>query len=323
MKALVYTGIQEMTYKTDVKEPTSEFVVRVLGCGVCGTDLKTYLKGHSYFQPPCILGHEFYGEVVKTPADTGFKIGDLVVCAPYYGCGECELCQKEAGSLCQHQSYVDDGAFAEYVGISPDFIKKGVFPISQADDVYTLVEPLACVINGVKHLNICAKSRVLIVGGGPMGVLFAKLLKAKGIDLMVSEPSDTRRDLIGKMGIPCCTPAEANAAEYDNVVVAVNIKQLVEQYVKTVGDAGTVLLFGGLKSGENLDLDARSIHYRQVTLTGSYGFDIAHFREALAIIEANKDSFREMISHRMPLEEGDKAFGMLQRAEALKIVLVP
>ena len=115
MKALVYTDLQKMEYKTDYPVPNEEFLVRVMGCGVCGTDLKTYLKGHAYFQPPCVLGHEFYGEVIKTPEGLGYKNGDLVVVAPYFGCGECALCEKEAGSLCQNQSYVDYGAFAEVV----------------------------------------------------------------------------------------------------------------------------------------------------------------------------------------------------------------
>ena len=88
-------------------------------------------------------------------------------------------------------------------------------------------------------------------------------------------------------------------------------------------DAGTVLLFGGLKRGEDPAVSSHAIHYRQVSLTGSYGLDIAHFREALAMVEGNKDSFRQLITHRLPLEEGEKAFEMLQKAEALKIVLVP
>ena len=246
-----------------------------------------------------------------------------MVVAPYYGCGECDVCKKEAGSLCQNQSYVDYGAFSEYVGINPSFVKKGVFPISAADDVYTLVEPLACVINGVKHLNIYPHSKVLIVGGGPMGVLFAQLLKAKGVELAVAEPSETRRNLISSMGISCYQPDEVNGKDYDNIVIAVNRKELVEQYIEKVADAGTVLLFGGLKRGEDPAVSSHAVHYRQVSLTGTYGFDIAHFREALEMVEGNKETFRQLITHRLPMEEGEKAFGMLQRAEALKIVLVP
>ena len=72
MKALMYIGEKQLRVE-EVAKPEGEFLVRVLGTTICGTDLKTYLKGHSYFQPPCVLGHEFYGEVVKTPE--GLYIG--------------------------------------------------------------------------------------------------------------------------------------------------------------------------------------------------------------------------------------------------------
>lgn len=323
MKALVYTDLQKVEYQTDFPETKEEFVVKVLGSGVCGTDLKTYLKGHSYFKPPCVLGHEFYGEVVKTPEGTGHEVGDLVVVAPYFGCGVCSLCEKEAGSLCQNQSYVDDGAFAEFVGVNPSFVSKGVFSIDEADHVYTLVEPLACVINGVKHLNIYENSKVLIVGGGPMGVLFGLLLKAQNVDVTICEPTQMRRDMISSMGINVCVPEDVKSKYYDNVVVAVNRKELVEEYIEKVADAGTVLLFGGLAHGDNPVVSSHAIHYRQVALTGSFGLDIAHFREALEMVKENKESFRKIITHVMPLAEGEKAFEMLQKGEALKIVLVP
>ena len=98
MKALVYTGIGQLEMR-DVPDPKADFVVRVLGSGICGTDLKTFQKGHHFFPPPAILGHEFYGTVTKAPVGSGYSGGETVVVAPYAECGICPVCRAGAGTL--------------------------------------------------------------------------------------------------------------------------------------------------------------------------------------------------------------------------------
>ena len=333
MKALVYTGIKQLELK-DVPEPSSDFIVKVLGCGICGTDLKTYQKGHHLFSPPAILGHEFYGLVEKAPIGCGYLAGDKVVVAPYAECGFCDVCMRGAGSLCANKHYVEGGAFCEKVGIASDYIEQGVFHIKELDDVYTLVEPLACVLNGFEQLDLKLTSRALVVGAGPMGALFALLFRAKGIPVAVVEPSAQRRERIASWGIEAFEPGGAGHVEspsagqvekgiYDIAIIAVNKKELVSEYIKFVADAGTVLMFSGLSSDEIVAIDAYSIHYRQVSLKGSFGYALHHFKEALSLIEAHKEMFSKIITHNFPLERGKEAFEMLASGEALKIVLRP
>ena len=333
MKALVYTGIKQLELK-DVPEPSSDFIVKVLGCGICGTDLKTYQKGHHLFSPPAILGHEFYGLVEKAPIGCGYLAGDKVVVAPYAECGFCDVCIRGAGSLCANKHYVEGGAFCEKVGIASDYIEQGVFHIKELDDVYTLVEPLACVLNGFEQLDLKPTSRALVVGAGPMGALFALLFRAKGIPVAVVEPSAQRRERIASWGIEAFEPGGAGHVEspsagrvekgiYDIAIIAVNKKELVSEYIRLVADAGTVLMFSGLSSDEIVAIDAYSIHYRQVSLKGSFGYALHHFKEALSLIEAHKEMFSKIITHNFPLERGKEAFEMLASGEALKIVLRP
>ena len=333
MKALVYTGIKQLELK-DVPEPSSDFIIKVLGCGICGTDLKTYQKGHHLFSPPAILGHEFYGLVEKAPIGCGYIAGDKVVVAPYAECGFCDVCMRGAGSLCANKHYVEGGAFCEKVGIASDYIEQGVFHIKELDDVYTLVEPLACVLNGFEQLDLKPTSRALVVGAGPMGALFALLFRAKGIPVAVVEPSAQRRERIASWGIEAFEPGGAGHVEspsagrvekgiYDIAIIAVNKKELVSEYIRLVADAGTVLMFSGLSSDEIVAIDAYSIHYRQVSLKGSFGYALHHFKEALSLIEAHKEMFSKIITHNFPLERGKEAFEMLASGEALKIVLRP
>ena len=322
MKALVYTGIGQLELR-EMPAPEAEFVVKVLGCGICGTDIKTYSKGHHMFPPPAVLGHEFYGLVARTVPGSGYKIGDPVVVAPYAECGTCALCSIGAGTLCRHKSFVEGGAFCEYVGIPASYVATGVFSIPEADDAFTLVEPLACVLNGVAHLKLRPSSKVLVVGAGPMGALFALLFKARGIPVTVVEPGAMRREAVAAWGIDAREPGAAAAGDYDNIVIAVNRKELVEEYAKSVADAGAVLMFAGLGKGEAVAIDSYAIHYRAVTLSGCSGYALPHFKEALELIVEHRDIFSRVISGRMPLERGVEAFTMLQAVRALQIVLQP
>ena len=322
MKALVYTGIGHLAMQ-ERPEPEADFVVKVLGCGVCGTDLKTYLKGHHFFPPPAVLGHEFFGLVEKAPLASGYSQGDPVVVAPYAECGSCQTCRSGAGTLCKHKSFVEGGAFCEYVGIPADYVATGVFGIPEADDVFALVEPLACVLNGFDHLKLHEGSKALVVGSGPMGALFALVFRAKGIPVTVIEPGAMRREKVASWGIDAREPGTLPAGEYDNIVIAVNKKELISEYVKAVADAGTVLMFSGLSKDEIVAVEAYAIHYREVTLAGSFGYAMRHFRTALSLIKNHRKEFSQVITHRMPLEEGKAAFDLLASGQAFKIILKP
>ena len=322
MKALVYTGIGRLEMQ-DLPEPETDFVMKVSGCGICGTDLKTYLKGHHFFPPPAVLGHEFYGVVRKAPSGSGYSPGDTVVVAPYAECGLCHLCLSGAGTLCKSKSFVEGGAFCEYVGVQTDYLGTGIFRIPAEDDAYTLVEPLACVLNGFEHLSLKPGSRALVVGSGPMGALFALLFRAKGYPVTVVEPGALRRETVASWGIDVAEPGAPLDGDYDNVVIAVNKKELVSDYVRTVSDAGTVLMFSGLPKEDLVAIDAYSIHYREVSLTGSFGYAMRHFRQALSLIGEHKEEFSRVITHRLPLEEGAAAFDLLSSGKAFKIILKP
>jgi L-iditol 2-dehydrogenase len=322
MKAFMYLGIGKMELQ-DIPDPTEPFIIRVGGCGICGTDLKAYLNGHHMFTPPTILGHEFYGIVERAPDDCDFKTGEAVVVAPYVECGECRACKSGVPSLCKNKSYLKQGAFCEYVGISLDYLQKGVIRIASADDVYTLVEPLACVLNGISRLRLLPDSKVLVVGGGPMGALFALVFRERGIPVTVVEPAPARREAILGWGIDAREKRPATDGEYDNIVIAVNKKELIPEYVQHVADGGTVLIFSGLPKDEQIMIDAFSIHYREVTLTGSFGYAMPHFREALSMIEGHGREFSKIITKRLPLEEGLSAFELLASGKVFKIVLKP
>ena len=105
--------------------------------------------------------------------------------------------------------------------------------------------------------------------------------------------------------------------------MAVNKPELIAPAVAGVADNGTVHMFAGMPSGSSVTLDARAIHYRAVTLTGSSGFALAHFHRAYEIIRNNPDHYRRLITHRFPFAQGREAFAALERADAFKVLLRP
>lgn len=322
MKALMYVGERQLEVQ-EVPAPEGKFLVRVAGCAICGTDLKTYLHGHPYFKPPTILGHEFYGTVEAAPAETGYRPGDPVVVAPYGDCGACALCSRGAGELCRHKRYVSSGAFCELVEVPLDFVADGVIRLDGLDEAYALVEPLSCVLCGLDKVCMEHVRRALIVGGGPMGTLFALTLLDRGLPVEVVETNPHRRVCLTGWQIPVFDAGGVQYGDYDLIVVAVNKPELVEEAVGGVADNGTVHMFAGMPSGTAVTLDARAIHYRAVTLTGSSGFALRHFHEAYEIIHSNPDHYRKLITHRFPFEEGTEAFDTLKNGDAFKVLLRP
>ena len=323
MKALMYTGIGKLEIQ-QIERPDGPYVVRVSGCGICGTDLKTFTVGHHFFKPPTILGHESVGELVKVPEHSPYKAGDRVVVAPYFECGRCQSCVTGLPQLCSDKHFVSSGAFCEYVTL-PDEYEEGIIAIPEGSDelVYTLVEPLACVLNGIEQLRLRPSSKALVVGGGPMGVLFALYFQDIHIPVTVVEPNAYRRSLIKGWGIECIEPADADPGLYDQVIISVNQAALIADAVRRIANGGTVLVFSGLKKEDTFEADAYSIHYRQVSVTGCSGFALSHFHNAYSMIEANPAHYAKLITHRLTLEEGLEAFTMLRAGNAFKIVLQP
>jgi len=326
MKALMYTAIGKMEMQ-EVKKPEEGTIIQVKGCGICGTDLKTFLHGHPYFIPPTILGHEFYGEIVRRAPSCTYDVGDLVVVAPYYECGKCDVCRSGRPELCQEKTYVSSGAFCEYVSVPDGY--RGLFPIDKARypeetrSAFTLVEPLSCVLNGISRLHITPVSNVLIVGGGPMGILFALYFQQQGIPCSLVEPNESRRAKLKSWNLTGCTPDEVGKGTYDNIVVAVNKPELITTYMNVVKDGGVVLMFAGMPSGTTTMIDNKAIHYREVTLAGTSGFGLGNFTDSYHMVAADPRHYLKLITDTFPLEQGMEAFSILSRGEAFKIVLKP
>ncbi|MBA7563771.1 D-altritol 5-dehydrogenase [subsurface metagenome] len=320
MKSLIYQGPRKLAVKEN-PFPDQPVVVEMLASGVCGTDLKTFLHGHPMFTPPTILGHEGYGKVVKTTAKIpGIEIGSTVVIAPYMECGKCSRCVSGIPELCTEKTHAQSGYFTEYISMSEKHAGMALFNIDNDNNVYTLVEPLACVFNGIEKLGKIENT--LIVGGGIMGALFAGAFKKNGTKTKIIEVSEWKTTYLKRMGYEVLTPDELGSEErFSAVILATNILDLADIYFNRIIDGGRLLLFAGYGRGTKLEIDPFHIHYREVSVVGSFGYASNHFRDALYIISKSPESYSNLISHEFALEDAGRAFSIMEEGKVMKVVL--
>lgn len=338
MKAAVYYGPGDMRWE-EMKKPECAkdgVVVEVKACGLCGTDVKTYKRGHPMFKPPVVLGHEFAGEIVEAGDDvSGFGIGDRVVVAPYVPCGKCGMCRLGQFELCEKKVKLE-GAFTQYVMVGREVMEKGMFRIPEGMEYEeaTLVEPLACCLNALDDCNIRAGDTVLIVGAGPMGLINLELVKNSGAaKVMAAETHDGRRNKAAEMGAVAIDPASEDVAGrvmeetgglgVDVLIIAVGLVEVAEKYIPLVRKGGRVNLFGGFPAGSKLAVDPNLLHYNQVVLTGSFGFTPHYVEKALYMIYQGRMDLKGIITHRMEMSSVDKAIDLVLKQEALKVILYP
>jgi len=337
MKALKYYGPGKVELDR-LPTPTigpGELLVSVKACGICATDVKTFVRGHPKIAPGAVLGHEVVGEIIAG-GEAGFAPGDRVVIAPYAPCRSCRACRQGYFSLCDHlfESSLDPGGFAETVRVPQRIVEQGLLHLPETLDLVTatLTEPLACCLHGLEALQLQAGESLLIIGDGPMGLLQAiagRSLGAKpvilsGLTPLRLEMARTLADVV--VDISQTDLAEVVTATVpggvDKVIVSVGDVGAAQAAFPLAGKGGAINLFAGLPANTTLPLDASRIHYDEIRVLGTFGFGPAHFRQALALLTQNPTLFSRLITTTISLAEVKEALTAAARYESIKTVVV-
>ncbi len=338
MKAAVYHGPGDLRVEQMARPEVRPggALLQVSYCGLCGTDVKTYRRDHHMFPPPCVLGHEVVGRIVEmqNPSPSvSVKEGDLVAVAPYVPCFVCPLCARGRHELCRNKDWIE-GGFAEYVSVPAGVLEKGTFGIPNGLHPKTaaLAEPLACCLNAVTDSRVRMGDTVLIMGAGPMGLLMLEACKAAGAArLLVSELDECRRSQAERHGALAVDPEQTDVVAWaddatggsgvDVVFVCVGSAQAVEQGMAAAGPGGAVNVFGGLAGGAMISVDAKRVHYDEVTLAGSFGFAPEHFRVALGMLATGRVDVQGIITHEFGLDDAARAFETAAAGKCLKAMI--
>lgn len=303
MKAAVLHGKEKILVE-EIAPPAlkpDEVRIRIEAALTCGTDLKVFKRGYhaKMIVPPAVFGHELAGVISEIAPDLrGWKIGDRVVAANSAPCGKCFHCRANQENLCEDLLFLN-GAYAESIVVPARLVEKNLLPLKPETDFRdaALTEPLACVVQGIEDLKLCAEQNVLILGAGPIGLMFVALAKNLGCNVTVAGRRAARLDAAKKLGAAQVIDIgdgsdltskirAATHTHFDAVIEAVGKPEVWEAAVHLVRKGGAVNFFGGCPSGATITLDTTLIHYSNLTLLASFHHTPHTIRRALEFIEA-------------------------------------
>jgi len=334
MKAAFY----EAPHKVDVHEAPrpepgkDEVVVRVEACGLCGTDQHIYRGG---FLPhyPLIGGHEMAGEVAAIGEGVdNIAEGQRVAVDPGVFCGYCFFCQRAQGNHCLHWSSIGvtrNGGFAEYV-LAP---KANIYPIGDMPyEAAAFIEPISCVVYGLKRLQIPVGANALIYGAGTIGLLMLQLARHGGAGQVVSvDTKPEKLELARKLGATATVQAGDTADDelrqlselgYDVVIDCTGVPSVVEHTFTHVRDEGKLLFFGVNPVEAAIKVSPYDIYKKDLTILGSFALRYT-FHQAIDLLENGSVDVKPLLSAQLPLERFPDALKLAGEGDALKVQIQP
>jgi len=294
-----------------------DVLVRVRAALTCGTDLKVFRRGYhaKMIVPPALFGHELAGDIVAVGENVeGFFTGQRVVAANSAPCGKCFFCRRNEESLCEDLLF-NNGAYAEYIRIPGRIVQRNLYhiPDSLAYKDAALIEPLACVVKGLDDTGLQAGDNVVVVGQGPIGMMFTRLARVYGARVIAVARRVERLEMAARMGANECVlngsghDAVARIKELtggygaDVVIEAVGKPETWELAVHMLRRGGTVNFFGGCPSDTRVSLDTGLLHYSELKCIASFHHTPAIIRKALDIVARGEISAREFVKQEEPL----------------------
>ena len=317
-----------------------EIVVAMRASGICGTDLE---KARGNYRATGRIGHEPTGIVSEVGSGVnGISAGMRVFVHHHVPCYACPVCRSGMYTFCPtyQSTNIDPGGFAEFFRVPEPNVRRGaVLPLPDAltDEEGTFIEPLGCCLEALWATPFQPGMRALVIGLGPIGLLYLRLLRAAGASgLAASDLSPARRKAALASGAdvvfdPREAPSKASPqggtsqeslVDFDLVVVATGAPQAIADGIQRCRRGGTVNLFGLPERGSHLETDMQELYLRGIRLVPTYATTERGTSHALELLASRRVVVRDLITHRFPLDQLPEAFAMAARTEeAIKVVV--
>jgi L-iditol 2-dehydrogenase len=347
MRAAVYRG-ESVVNVEEIPTPAigpGEILIRVEACGICHTDLKKI--EYNLLAPPRIYGHETAGVVAAVGRGvTAFKPGDRVLAFHHIPCLKCFYCAHKLYAQCPVYKKVGitagfepaGGGFAQYVRVMDWIVERGVekIPDGISFERATLVEPLNTCLKAVVQCDPQPEDFVLVMGQGPIGLMFTMLVNRAGARIAATDAMPERLPTSLRCGaefawnplrqdIPAEVKRLTEGRGADLVIVAASAKGIVNQAIASSRPGARILLFAQTSSTEQIEASGADICVGERTLFGCYSASVDLQEESAHLVFSGELPVDELISHRLPLVKIRSGFHLALHPEptSLKIIVQP
>jgi L-idonate 5-dehydrogenase len=314
-------------------------LLKIKRVGICGSDLHYFKDGYcGAFIPsrPFVLGHELTAEVVAANGNTNMPaIGARVTVNPARACGYCDYCKSGHGNLCRNTIMLGsgstkpptDGAMAEFVSVRAD--QCHLLPVGMDDGIGAMIEPLAVALHAIKQAGTVSGKRILVIGGGAIGLLTAITSKAFGsVMVVVSDIVQERRQSAMECGVdlvldPCDKNFQKRVKNitgdgFDVIFEASGAGTALRQAFDLVRPGGTIVQIGTLGI-EDVPLPANKLMVKEIQFIGSFRYGNV-FDEAISLVNSGRINLKPFITAILSLNDINKAMMLAaDKVTALKI----
>jgi L-iditol 2-dehydrogenase len=315
----------------------NELLVKVQACGICGSDV---MEWYRLKKAPIVLGHEMAGDVVKVGKNVKkFKVGCRIFVSHHVPCNTCSFCKNNQHTICKtlHSTNFYPGGFAEYLKVPEINVDRGVFvlPKEMSYEEGAFIEPLACVVRGMRIAGLKKGQSVLVIGSGVAGLLNIKLAKAMSANKIFSTDIDSfRLKTAKKIGADFVINAKENVPELvkkqndgkltNLVILCAGVISAAKQAFNSVADGGTILLFAPTEPGVEIPFPMFDLWNKQVKIVSTYAGAPKDLEEAIELIKTKKVKVTDLITHRFPLSKAADGFKLAAQAKnSIKIIIEP
>ncbi len=316
----------------------NEVLLKIEASGICGSDVMEWYRKDKV---PLVLGHEVTGVLCQVGRLVKkFKVGDRVIVTHHVPCGHCDYCHRGHETVCEtlRKTNFDPGGFSEFLRVPSINVQKGMFRLPRvvSFEEGTFVEPLGCVLRGQRLSAMKKGRRVLVVGSGLSGLLHIKLAKYLGAaSIIATDVDDFRLSMSKKFGataaikatddIPATVRQVNRGKLADLVVICTSSQPAIASALRSVDRGGSVLIFSAAQKDATFPVTTNELFWRsEVKIASSYAASPQDLKDALNLIAKRKVTVRDMITHRLRLDEIQKGFDLVVRPHnSIKVVIEP